>query len=1087
MPPLPSDLRKTLENAIVAARRAAEEAARAALTTLAIARSEPFATMDEPQRQLRRGLRAVARQLGDDTKSDALPLLTHEIAYEQWHRMLFARFLAENDLLLHPSGVAVSLADCAELAAEEGAALGAAALGAGADAWDLAARYAGAMLPGIFLADDPAVQVRFAPEGRQKLEALLAGLPPAVFTADDGLGWVYQFWQTDKKREVNASGRKIGGADLAPVTQLFTEDYMVRFLLENTLGAWWAARHPESPLVREWQYLRWVDQEAGGRSQESGVSDGTQYAIRHTQSRIPAAGAFPGWPDRAAKVTCMDPCGGSGHFVVAEFGMLLRMRMAEEGLSAAAAGDAVIRDNLFMLELDPRCTQIATFALALAAWRSGGYRPLPTPNIACSGIAVTGQLEDWLRLARGDERLRTALERLWNLFRDAPTLGSLINPADVPLNERMFSADYEEVAPLLARALARERGADDPAAAVLGAAAEGVAKAAKLLAGQYTLVATNVPYLTRGKQSEVLKEFCGAHHASSKGDLATAFVSRCEAFASHGGCYAVVTPQNWLFLSSYTSFRQALLRTHEWTIVVLLGPAAFQDMNWWAANTSLTVVTKKKAEQEHCFFGVDASATKLTTVKAEWLRSKAIQFSLQAAQLSNPDARISLQNEAPAALLSRYASGLQGMATADYARFGRCFWEQKLPSPLWEFQQGSFDTTTPYAGRQHVILWEQGRGELSESSQARVQGIPAWGKKGVVVRQTRHLPCSLYTGNLFDNNVAVILPANPIDLPAIWAFCSSPDFYASVRRIDQALNVTNATLVKVPFDLAHWQSVADAAGPLPEPRSDDPTQWLFAGHPAGATEPLQVAVARLLGYRWPQQAQDDLGAHADVDGIVCLPAVGGEAPAAERLRALLNTGYGDAWSAALQEQLLAAAGFAGKTLGDWLADGFFPQHCRRFHNRPCIWHVWDGRKDGFAALVNYHKLDRANLEKLIYTTLGAWITRQRDERDAGVPAADGRLVAALALQKKLIAILEGEPPYDIYVRWKPLQQQPIGWAPDLNDGVRLNIRPFVTAGVLRSRFTIHWKVDRGTNPDGTERINDRHFNRAEKVVARQSH
>ena len=176
----------------------------------------------------------------------------------------------------------------------------------------------------------------------------------------------------------------------------------------------------------------------------------------------------------------------------------------------------------------------------------------------------------------------------------------------------------------------------------------------------------------------------------------------------------------------------------------------------------------------------------------------------------------------------------------------------------------------------------------------------------------------------------------------------------------------------------------------------------------------------------------------------------------------------------MQERLLAAAGFAGKTLDDWLADGFFPQHCRLFHNRPFIWHIWDGRKDGFAALVNYHKLDRASLEKLIYTYLGAWINRQRDEHDAGVGGAEGRLVAALALQKKLVAILEGEPPYDIYVRWKPLDEQPIGWEPDLNDGVRLNIRPFVTAGVLRSKFTINWKVDRGTNPDGSERVNDRH-------------
>ncbi len=98
-----------------------------------------------------------------------------------------------------------------------------------------------------------------------------------------------------------------------------------------------------------------------------------------------------------------------------------------------------------------------------------------------------------------------------------------------------------------------------------------------------------------------------------------------------------------------------------------------------------------------------------------------------------------------------------------------------------------------------------------------------------------------------------------------------------------------------------------------------------------------------------------------------------------------------------------------------------------------------------------------------------------------------RPAGALALQKKLVAILEAKPPYDIYVRWKPLHQQPIGWEPDLNDDVRLNIRPFVTAGVLRSRFTINWKVDRGTNPDGSERINERHLTRSEKQAVRRSY
>ena len=83
--------------------------------------------------------------------------------------------------------------------------------------------------------------------------------------------------------------------------------------------------------------------------------------------------------------------------------------------------------------------------------------------------------------------------------------------------------------------------------------------------------------------------------------------------------------------------------------------------------------------------------------------------------------------------------------------------------------------------------------------------------------------------------------------------------------------------------------------------------------------------------------------------------------------------------------------------------------------------------------------------------------------------------------------MEGEPPYDIYVRWKSLAEQPIGWDPDLNDGVRLNIRPFVEAGVLRSKFNVKWDKDRGKNPDGSERHNDLHYTLADKEAARKGH
>jgi hypothetical protein len=363
-----------------------------------------------------------------------------------------------------------------------------------------------------------------------------------------------------------------------------------------------------------------------------------------------------------------------------------------------------------------------------------------------------------------------------------------------------------------------------------------------------------------------------------------------------------------------------------------------------------------------------------------------------------------------------------------------------------------------------------------------------------------NLACSLYTGELFDENTAAMTPEDANDLPAIWAFCESGEFQKAVRAIDKSLKVPNLTLLKVEFDGERWRRVAAEkySDGLPTPTSNDPTQWLFIGHPGSSTAPLQVGLARLLGYRWPRQTgqtvsgappvpNDGLEKFVDEDGIVCIPSVRVEQPAADRLRELLIKAYGKTWSPARQDELLAAVGFEGRTLEDWLRNGFFEQHCKFFHHRPFIWQVWDGRKDGFSALVNYHKLDHKLLEKLTY--LGEWIKKQQDAVASEEGGADDRLLKARQLQDSLKLILEGEAPYDIFVRWKPLAQQPLGWHPDLNDGVRLNIRPFMEADVLRKRPNIKWGIDRGKNPPGSplgeERDNDRHLSLAEKRGERE--
>jgi hypothetical protein len=141
-------------------------------------------------------------------------------------------------------------------------------------------------------------------------------------------------------------------------------------------------------------------------------------------------------------------------------------------------------------------------------------------------------------------------------------------------------------------------------------------------------------------------------------------------------------------------------------------------------------------------------------------------------------------------------------------------------------------------------------------------------------------------------------------------------------------------------------------------------------------------------------------------------------------------------------------------------------------------------------------LDAKNLERLIHTYLGDWIRQQEAGVRDGVDGAQTRLAAALDLKRRLELILEGEPPYDIFVRWKPLAEQPIGWNPDLNDGVRMNIRPFMTAEVLRHnkkpKLNITWDKDRGKDVASApwfhlfkgDRINDHHLTLAEKMAAK---
>jgi hypothetical protein len=1111
MLPLNKRFRNLFERKIKEAREIAEEASQSSLNQLGIGVANPYSHLTNAERELRRRLRAHGRQLGDkrnnQNQTQEIEGLLEEVAYQHWHRMLFARFLAENHLLMYPDPeepVPITLEECEDLAAEEGTKNG----------WEVAARYAERMLPQIFRSDSPIFEVEFPPEYQQRLERLLIELPSDIFTASDSLGWVYQYWQAKKKEEVNSSERKIGARELPAVTQLFTEPYMVNFLLDNTIGAWWANKQlgntNHSKIDNEEELKSFLT--LPGLSLEY-----TRFVKQESGSWKTGSGTFDSWPNELRNFKLLDPCCGSGHFLAGALLTLVPIRMELEGLSTVDAINAVLKENLFGLDIDQRVVEIAVFALALLAWRypgAGGYRKLPELNIACIGLAISNTKEEWIKLANENEKVKNSLNLLYEEFSEAPTLGSLINPRGKLSDGDLLLASGDEVKPFL------ETIIDETSIEYneMGVKAQGIVKAAGIIIEQYSLVITNVPYLKGGDHGLELKRFCELHYPNSKYDLATVFIDRSKGFLHKGGTLAVVTQQYWLFLKYYENLRQNFIRRFDLGLIARLGPGAFETIKGEIVNVCLQITHNKSPDENHEHSGLELDKIIGVDNKITSLKNDQLIIKLQHNQLKNPNKRISfeLSIDNNSSFLSKYADFGKGSVTGDSPHYIRKFWEVNIVSPSVTKWLNSPNSEDIWSGREHVILWDNKMFNPQEEIGFRYHGQRVFNKRGIAIGKAGKFRFTPYTGELFDDNIMVICPYEDYHIDGIWNYCNSNEFEQNLRKLDKKMSVTAGTFTKVQLN-PKWL-LEHSSMDINYPYSDDPTQWVFHGHPVNTQHSLQVAVARLVGYKWPTQADSnmeisysskkivdkcsDLDKYVNNDdGIVCIPSVLGEAPAADLLLNILARAYGEEWSNNMLSQLLTKVDHSGKTLETWLRNKFFAQHCQLFHQRPLIWHIWDGLPDGFSAMINYQKLDRKLLERLIYTYLGDWIKKQKNDLETDLDGVEEKLVAAENLKNRLELILEGNAPYDIFVRWKPIEEQPIGWDPDLYDGVRLNIRPFMSvpdiakkgAGILRDKPNIKWNKDRGKDVEtapwystfGGNRINDYHLSLVDKMEARR--
>ena len=356
------------------------------------------------------------------------------------------------------------------------------------------------------------------------------------------MGWLYQFYITDRKADAEVKKTKKGGLksdEQAAATQLFTPHWVVRYMVENSLGRTWMTLHPDSRLKEEMPYYIPTPE---------GQTDTIPEDIRS-----------------ASDIKFIDPCMGSGHVLVYAFDLFCKM-YEEEGYQTREIPSLILTNNIYGIDIDPRCKQLAAFALTMKAraYHSRYLRRAVMPNtIALEAIEhdVIASTGAW-----------SSKSTMWQ-FENVDTIGSLLQ------------IDPKECARIQV-----ESG-------LFGARQQQLKTQAEYLSQKYHCVVTNPPYLGKGF-CDVLKNYIQSHYPNSKADTMATFMERCLDYAPANGKVAMINMQSWMFLSSYENLRIDLLEKYNIDSLLHLGPHAFDEIGGEVVQCATFTIAKHKPSND---------------------------------------------------------------------------------------------------------------------------------------------------------------------------------------------------------------------------------------------------------------------------------------------------------------------------------------------------------------------------------------------------------------------------------------------------------------------------------------------------------
>ena len=389
------------------------------------------------------------------------------------------------------------------------------------------------------------------------------------------IGWLYQYSNTEQKNAAFAKNGKITKEEIPAVTQLFTPDWIVRYMVENSLGRIFIDKRKEQGVYadgRGLEEMTWDEVEAKRIANEEEIAGqmGWKYYLpeasqtRDVRQRLDEIQKQSEYKD-VRDIKVIDPCMGSGHILVYAFDVLMQM-YENDGYSQRDAAQCILEHNLFGLDIDERAAQLAYFAVMMKARQydrrifSRGIQP------HVYAIAESNDIDTFTRdyFVNNDPKLTAALDSIISDLRDAKEYGSILTVA--PVDFATLYARMDEVQNDIS--LYRESAVNIILPMI---------RVAEVMAQQYDVVVTNPPYMGSGNMDARLSEYVKKHYPDSKSDLFAVFIERCGQMADKNCYQAMITQHAWMFLSSFEKLREKLL-LKDTVNMAHLGPRAFEEI-----------------------------------------------------------------------------------------------------------------------------------------------------------------------------------------------------------------------------------------------------------------------------------------------------------------------------------------------------------------------------------------------------------------------------------------------------------------------------------------------------------------------------